>query len=1439
MNCSIGRHSPVSLAYSNGHFDTCLKLLNANSKFPDDITQKEIQHDGLKSFFVLTENVHMLLIANNEQEIKRILIENQNLRHFFNLNNLSAPYKALSMGFLDIYNIFLSNNVVLSSTESFSDAVENLSETQKVKLREIHKSHAKGFSEKHLMIISSNIFVGHDLPHEERDEKLIVAQNAIIFLNSIANIRPILMLIANARCFKIIFDFNRLHIQFIDPTSSENARGKFYLTHHIYIAAKNLLNSANCYQVYGTLAHELCHFAMDLAYDNKCRPYKESDRKTVGVEFFEVFKSCRILRKNDDVIDAVFNYSNNMQIQELIVRVPHLTALYANNEARFNELAEIFEPLFDFYNNRVLPDVIQAAETIEAEVCLRREAFLDETFKKVSKWRKVAKISIISLFLVALTVAIIVSSVTYKRTYKWDELTDDEKISTKNGKVRFTETDLTFCDLFEAYQSSAYEVLNSNQISQLINGEILDLSDVDNQYLESYINLMWSNLTENLRQKVLNAQIYFQYQYVLLHQIIDNETDILNFLDSNEIFALIKNISWLTINEMNFNYNEIFIERELISADMDDLYTYEESEKKSFDFMIYESEQNRIEILSDNAGSGKTMFFKHCVWQFSQEFPFKWVSYIDLKKNIPIFKTIKTRNNFNLQNVFNILVEILNLDSDFEINIFAKMFNTYDVILLFDGFDEISPDFSNVALEIFKVIYADSYNQQWISTRPLYKQQLQNVFNFTINKLSPYTSENNNEYLTQYFQQQNLNEDETNHASENFKIICYKMGVEYIESPLMLQIFADISINHHESDSFDVLNLFSVYERFVTKKFEILKQKGELVDNDRIKVEQMILTITEAYEYYAIKLLLSSDYFIHFKTNMNIELKSLKLVKKFEKVVITQDVNLDQLSRYGILNAKSWDEADFVHRSIAEFYLAKYFVDYIFNVLDDPKDSEAELRLLFLFHVLYTPQFVKTVDFIYYYAKLKRANVTLDDQFSTLIETRYIDAFYHYLPRNDEFITNILSLSYLVNENLFCKLWSCYKNETLLTRLATNGGKKIVGSFQRLLIENKELFHNESALTKLLHGKFQRGNFFFEASNIRRKGVNFLMVQSLSLIEYSSDHLIESNEYLLLLNLNLDLNYEKLMECANFVEFFNLMNHTLNIEEKCEIFRRNFVEIFTHHLETENDINIIWNEIERIFDASEIETLLTSRTTSSVHLLFFLQIQDDLSVSKMQNYFKKVEKYVKNDTMIYEMLYGVCTICYSSLERIVLMNFNHLKKNSFFKYYWKFVEKHSTLDDRREILSFWSSNDKYPGNLLNLAFMHASKENLFAIKKAYKKYFTVDERKKFGLEYLNMTGKYKFQHVISNETILFISKYFEELFTNEELRSIVQDYCNDNSRSLLMYAFMEIFSKYLTQDDVSRCSRNQFEKLYISKFKLYYLNYFQVSTVTQSFAGIG
>lgn len=463
VNTLINGSNAVSLAWERKYEEIVYCLLKSNSMFPINFDDSKVTNENLKDFCKILLKFEEFVKDGKIEEVKEIFEFHDNLRFFYNFNNESAITTCLHNKQFELYEFFASNNLQFGPFENIDSILNILSKNERKKLRSIHLQNSKELTDKHIISLMSNSFVGHDNLDERKKFKYVMRAYHII--NRIKVISLILQIVAASRNFKIIFDFKRENVRYMDPTSQPGANGLFYLSGRIYIAAKQLLDHNTENIVFGVLAHELCHYAMHLVYNNMAKPFSQKNVEAEQ-EYAEVLNECEQNQEKEEIVELVFtHYDENIQSQELIVRVPQILATFHKNEEIIEEARNNFPRLFKYVNTQVIPDMERRLPEIKNQM---QKEIQDLAKKNVKRQNKILKITLIILLISFFCGIPVLVKLLEPQLYSWLALSDSQRNFIRSSYVNFQGENVRFSDIAS---DASLEVLSSNQIHHLISNK--------------------------------------------------------------------------------------------------------------------------------------------------------------------------------------------------------------------------------------------------------------------------------------------------------------------------------------------------------------------------------------------------------------------------------------------------------------------------------------------------------------------------------------------------------------------------------------------------------------------------------------------------------------------------------------------------------------------------------------------------------------------------------------------------------------------------------------------------------------------------------------------------------------------------------------------------------------------------------------------------------
>nr|XP_021186034.2 uncharacterized protein LOC110373177 isoform X2 [Helicoverpa armigera] len=503
-----------------------------------------------------------------------------------------------------------------------------------------------------------------------------------------------------------------------------------------------------------------------------------------------------------------------------------------------------------------------------------------------------------------------------------------------------------------------------------------------------YIN---QSLCRNIKLNLKNvgAGFYMELNPTKEYTVPSETTDVIAVMETEEEFKNLCrkyeecNIHWFNCEDKCFiwkrtkgNLNKLLqcVNREFVNC-------------QRIQPAVLSGIKEKIVIISAEPGMGKSTFLTHLAIQTNRTYPKLWILKINLLEHIGQFSEWKdSKVKIDMKEVIkflfrvivikdkdgrirkvknyweNMLAEIccddenkitvLNLETtkDFaeldilEIRLFQHFYNNHLVALLFDGFDEISPDYTNEVLQMLCTLKSSRVAHIWVTTRSYnVLEQLEGAlgtFSFTLQAL---TKDEQETFLQRIW---SAKLGLTNHAYVRgsvtffFKIISFALRDtvrSFTSIPLHLYMVSEIFEDffgcycnpavHRVSDIYmqqvmKTFNLIYLYEAFVEMKFFKIRfgEKKHFMcfkDPDiRKMVENERKTFLENHKkvgaYYLLAKTVVADLFSK---------EEIEEVHDFIESVKSGE------EKSGIVERMVGDDPKFVHLTFAEYFATEFLFD--------------------------------------------------------------------------------------------------------------------------------------------------------------------------------------------------------------------------------------------------------------------------------------------------------------------------------------------------------------------------------------------------------------------------------------------------------------------------------------------------------------------------------
>ncbi|KAL7027067.1 hypothetical protein ACKWTF_005287 [Chironomus riparius] len=625
---------------------------------------------------------------------------------------------------------------------------------------------------------------------------------------------------------------------------------------------------------------------------------------------------------------------------------------------------------------------------------------------------------------------------------------------------------------------------------EIVEPELVKVLPVLKKLHDDDQEINFQELTEPMKAKILNGKINFQGEKVSLFEIIENDEDILNLLNSDDIRDILLYDETIRLGEVckqNTKYG--YIERsfnQFNKGNSEKRYDRIE-EFKNIDQIINDVTQSKIFILAAKAGEGKSATFENLTKMLKSSNKNYWVSFVKLRKYRDIFEQINIEDSMSPSDIFKIFVNIIfpstrknnfDINSKFRIKIFQKLFDTGKMILLLDGIDEICPKFNQHMINILNILRKDTSNQLWVSTRPQHVEQLTRTLGANAFTLRPYDKEGQNQLILNICVELNIN-----YRFSHPHLFWFLNSYKDFNNPMLIIIVSELYIK----GKIDLKNMnydyFGIFKLLVDEQFNKIELKVDIKDRNPL------LNFLLVHQVLALKFIFNEE-----------EIKDLQIIKKWKREI--KNWSSEKIQRFGFvvidlkfLENDNKSSIDFIHYSIAEFFVAQYIIDSIFDEDRNDKEIEHLFELIQLFKL-------KNTSFLLNFLKnhwvtpeenMHRKLITMimdEIEKCSKINVKYgdLDCLHFWCPflKNEpELLKNIWQVNHkktLLNKIIFSfDIFRIPSRANLLDFvydcLGENWHEVLNKSCEKLMIDDQSEINSKD---NILHSEFRKANHVFK-----------------------------------------------------------------------------------------------------------------------------------------------------------------------------------------------------------------------------------------------------------------------------------------------------------------------------------------------------------------------
>lgn len=758
----------------------------------------------------------------------------------YNAKNESALASALKHKRLRIYELLLSQNFSFGPHEKFEEIIKEMSGFKRWKLREIHRRQFKPGQNKHLEFLILKTSLSQNTPNGKVKKFMESVRKVYKKLNKREKLQPILKIAAYSKELKIVFDFANKSVIHMDPTCENYTIGATDIEGdpHVLISAKGLLcGKKHRREVYKTIAHELTHFAVNVVHRNVCKPYHENDVQQKE-KFSEIAEFCRKnAEKEKDVKFVIESYPQKYLHAELIVIIPTLMASIKeeNKSTKLMKFEKNFPGLFQYYNEFVQVKLTEEFPLVEAKHEVKETNDLCGVEKRLSgsevnltaeaieaftvDFNATGKLIEISSNCPHLTLLSIFNQLRQKPQLEFSyvfaklETLKNEKIFkliVKNMCSEVKPTLVIDCDQQNA--ETVLKIVRSikatgiyERLVFIINNRVDFSSETFTEVVCASFTHSWFHLTAESQRMLTQRKVNFQGHKISVEDIIEPESPIVKLLPLNALISNEEVVIGSEIAKLIFHVERKFLFPMEIVA-------------KSFNDLFCMAEEQRVVVLADEPGMGKTTEFLVIANTLKNKFPSHWIVYVDLREFVGFYQRDgEIAMHFDHDSITTFLIErILRLSTSFEVETFREMSKNQRVILLIDGVNEICPNYKEFVMHLLVGIKNKLKHQLWVSSQSHLIEDLEKKLETQAVKLQPFTSKDQTEYYRKYLECKNIDQINFDRRFKQCKDFL-KFNDENkfsfsgnISNPLLMKIVADL-LDARQVNEISHVNFSSLY----------------------------------------------------------------------------------------------------------------------------------------------------------------------------------------------------------------------------------------------------------------------------------------------------------------------------------------------------------------------------------------------------------------------------------------------------------------------------------------------------------------------------------------------------------------------------------------------------------------------------------------------------
>jgi ankyrin repeat protein len=351
--------------------------------------------------------------------------------------------------------------------------------------------------------------------------------------------------------------------------------------------------------------------------------------------------------------------------------------------------------------------------------------------------------------------------------------------------------------------------------------------------------------------------------------------------------------------------------------------------------------ENRIVLVTDEPGMGKSTLLTHLGKQTRERHPDVWIVRVNINNYTNLLHDVKT-NGFDEESAIKLITEAAQINETDSAQFGKKMFNyvynsTGNMVVMIDGVDEVSPHYTEEVIQIVRILSKTKIRKIWVTSRNSVNGQLEEEFHCRSYSLTPFSVEDQKSFLIKFWRQKFLHVRDEYFESLAHRVIelsSKHLSVrekKFLGTPLQSMLLAEVfeeclkqSSTLRTAELPKNINILMLYDRYVEKKWNIYLSEKKLSDRTNVNVltddEALYNIFIDNHKAAALVAILSPQHLEKISDKSVLE-KGAAFVQRIKQ----------GLEKTGIINDIIEGRPVFLHRTFGEFFVARRLCDNTFD----------------------------------------------------------------------------------------------------------------------------------------------------------------------------------------------------------------------------------------------------------------------------------------------------------------------------------------------------------------------------------------------------------------------------------------------------------------------------------------------------------------------------